>query len=249
MIIGVDLSLNSTGFCLFDEKTQKYQFLANINRAAFTGRTITPSLEELIEIDKTELLQGLIDLPDFSLDSHLRPVGQGDNFIEIGQMRLRNVKLLSASHFRTLAESEFLKARLDDITAISIEDYSVAKITDALVVTIETSSYLKQHYLLSLINGNTEKFYTIPGPKLKMLAGNGGYNKLQMLMEFVDLKEEGIYNTPFHKFCRENLGKIVRKANVASPVNDVIDAFWAVKYTKDIIIDQKPIIKKKLTKL
>ncbi len=70
-----------------------------------------------------------------------------------------------------------------------------------------------------------------------------------MLMSFIDLKDESIMKSPFHKFCRENLQSIVNKrGDVESPINDIIDAFWVCKYTHDVILNGQIIVPKKARK-
>jgi len=263
MIFGIDLSLNSSGFCAYDEEENKYHFLANINLCAFSGKKVTPTLEELLADPipvvpkkpkknpkppkpvKHNWLKELSELPDVTIEAHIRETGQGDDHVEIGHMRLRNIELLSNAWDSTLIR--FMdKHSYQNITHIGIEDYSVAKITNAIVVVIEASAVFKQMFLLPHID--VENLFTIPGPKIKMLAGSGNFNKMEMLMAFVDIQDPVVRETPFHKFVLRNLKDLVKGKDVESPVNDMIDAFWVVKYTRDIILNKQEIPKKPKTK-
>lgn len=249
MIIGFDLSLNSTGICLYDEKSNEYSFIANVNECTLTGRKVAPTLKEFYADPppKNAFIRDLAEVPGVVIDSHRRETGQGVGHVEIGHLRLVNVDKLSKSIYSTLLTSQFYLQHREDITAIGLEDYSISKMTDDLVIVIETSAYLKQQYLLPLLQTHKQMF-PIPGPKIKMLAGNGNNDKFQMLMAFINIQDPAVVKTPFYQYVRNNLETIVSRGSktvsVLSPIPDMIDAFWVVKYTKDIIIDKKEIPKK-----
>lgn len=252
MIAGFDISLNSTGICLFDEVRNTYRFLANINLDNMTGRKVTPTWEELLlnPPPKYRFITQLAQTPGVSISHHTRPVGQGDGHVEMGHLRLKNVELLSETIYKT-----FIGNMPYDVDAkpanerliIALEDYSLAKITDDLIIVIETTAYLKQHLLLPCINWYKD-MYPIPGGKMKKLAGNGNFDKFQMLMSFIDIKDPAVTGTPFYQFIRKNLDSIVvrgsKKVGVLAPIPDMIDAFWICKYTKEIILDGKPLPEK-----
>jgi len=256
MIAGFDISLNSTGICLYDEVKNTYQFLANINLANLTGRKVTPTWEEFLlnPPPKQSFIVRLAQTPGVFIDRHVRETGQGDGHVEMGHLRLQNVELLSDSIFKTFINH--LPYRVDAKPAnekliIALEDYSLAKITDDLIIVIETTAFLKQQLLLPCINWHKD-MYPIPGGKMKKLAGNGNNDKFQMLMAFIDIKDPAVTSTPFYQFVRTNLEQIVargpKKVSVTAPIPDMIDAFWICKYTKEIILDggslpEKPKIK------
>jgi len=244
MIIGFDISLNSTGICLFDEVKQTYKFVANINLATLTGRKVTPTWSEFLlnPPPKQAFITRLATTPGVYIDCHIREAGQGNGHIEMGHLRLENVKLLSESIHGTLNKMlpPSSKENLDQNLIIALEDYSLAKITDDLIIVIETTAVLKQQLLLPMLRSHTH-MYPIPGGKMKKLAGNGNNDKFQMLMAFIDIKDSAVTNTPFYKFVRANLEQIVtrgpKKVSVIAPIPDMIDAFWICKYTKEIILD------------
>lgn len=245
MIAGFDISLNSTGICLFDEVRNTYKFLANINLDALTGRKVTPTWEEFLlnPPPKQSFIVGLSQTPGVHISTHSRERGHGTGHVEIGHTRLANVEFLAESIHKTFishmpynVDAKPANERL----VIGLEDYSLAKITDDLIIVIETSTWLKHKYLLPALNWHKD-MYTIPGGKMKKLAGNGNNDKFQMLMAFIDIDDPAVTSTPFYQYVRKNLEGIVvrgsKKVGVQAPIPDMIDAFWICKYTKEIILD------------
>lgn len=245
MIAGFDISLNSTGICLFDEVKNTYKFLANINMASMTGRKVTPTWEEFLlnPPPKQQFIIQLAQTPGVVVNHHTREVGQGKGHVEMGHLRLQNVELLSNSIFRTFINNlpyDVQAKPANEKLVIALEDYSLAKTTDDLIIVIETTAFLKQQLLLPCLNWHKD-MYPIPGGKMKKLAGNGNNDKFQMLMAFIDIDDPAVTSTPFYQFVRKNLESIVvrgsKKVGVLAPIPDMIDAFWICKYTKEIIID------------
>lgn len=252
MILGVDLSMNSTGLCVTDGKF--YRFGASINLCSFSTKQETPSLEELYVTPKYDFLYRMSKLSDVRIFGHKRDTEKPKEHIGIGQRRLRDAASLPiiVSNNITSLISQGLAMGYEPmkIDHVGIEDYSMGSRTDNLIQVAEITSVLKTNHLTRLVD-DISRFYTIPGPKIKVLAGGGNFLKDAMLNAFCNLTDPALVATPFHKFCIQNLSEITHlnakkgRMDVLAPVSDIIDAFWICKYVQDIIIDGQKLMSAK----
>lgn len=245
MILGTDLSLNSTGFCLTDGVS--YKFGASMNLCSMSTKQVTPTLEELYVTEKYDYLYRMSKLPGVMVFSHKRETEKPKEFIGIGQRRLRD-----AAHLPIVLANNLLDfVKTVQVNYVGIEDYSMASETDNLIQVVEITSIFKTNHLIRFVGGDDSKFFAIPGPKIKMFAGKGNFQKDEMLAAFCNLKDEALRATPFHQFVRSNMALVTAlnkkkgRMNVLAPIGDMIDAFWIARYVKHVIIDGETVLDSK----
>lgn len=131
----------------------------------------------------------------------------------------------------------------DDVS-VTMEYYSYGNISSggsASVQIIECTSAIKQKLILDGIC-LMDNMSVIPGPIIKKFAGNGNFEKFDMMQAYQELN---LKSDPFYDYIKSNFinlydVKVKGKGSktehiVKAPISDLIDAYWIQKYAKDVL--------------
>ena len=122
---------------------------------------------------------------------------------------------------------------------VLIENYSYSSQSDTLIQLVENTMEVK-HYVLTTMC-HVENFYCIPAPRVKLYVGKGNYDKYDMTTAFLNnvRDDDHILNSTFYKFLLDNfttsfLKERIKKGKqfneVLSPISDIIDSYWILRY-------------------
>ena len=134
---------------------------------------------------------------------------------------------------------DFIPNIKKDEICVLIENYSYSSQSDTLIQLVENTMEVK-HYVLKTMC-HVENFYCIPAPRVKLYVGKGNYDKYDMTTAFLNNVREDDYilNSSFYKFLLDNfttsfLKERIKKGKqfneVLSPISDIIDSYWILRY-------------------
>lgn len=239
LIIGIDLSQESSGICFRFNGESHY--LNILNKFHFTSSRHCKKADEAVE--KDDVVSSIINLSNINIDfierlplSPPRKIG----LTEWGRIHLSNcVKfsdLIYNGMMRVISE-RFAHIKAVD-TIICIENYSYGSATDNLIQIVELTSMLKNKLATRFYDYNTglSNFFLTTAPTVKMFVGKGNYDKFQMLEAYINnvKEDQKLHNDPLHKTIKHNPSmywKMSKKKgkefkDVQTPVGDLIDSYF-----------------------
>jgi hypothetical protein len=203
--LGIDFSLNSTGITYFDGK--EYEFLAFVNSRIKKNATLSEKLEiKTLYFDR-------------------KPVPSVE---KIGLQAWERIHMENCIINSELL-ADWLTPLIDPQTDIILENYSYGSHSDTTIQIIEQTMSLKFRLLT---NFDISNFWIYPGPSVKMFCGKGNFNKFDIHNCFVVENDKILTKNPVYQNILKNHDNIVKGSHneVQSPVNDIIDSYYLVKY-------------------
>ncbi len=259
--IGIDVSLDSIGFCFRQGTHRHYAALINVGKLDGSKE---PSEQRIFE--KYEYMRTLRDLRDVTLGFWDRNQVAGTASVGLDAwQRVHLDNCLRGQHVFIRFLDKILLEQFDGVLMsdieVAFENYSYGSVTDNFIQVVEATVLLKEALI--------EKGYVlmpnlriIPGPKIKMLAGSGALDKWGMLQAFQTnaCKDPGLENDPLWRFLTDatekvsvNRTKKAKKApaffangkpkpgtvdhvtrEVLAPVSDIIDAYFLGLYASRV---------------
>ena len=231
LFVSIDYSLESVGVTLFDVEKKKYHFISYLN----TKKKATANRANLLSnIDDLFVVQ-------YQRDPIATVKSRADGLFGWEQQHMTNVLHYNAelvNHINTIALRLIPDIRKSEICVL-IENYSYSSQSDTLIQLVENTMEVK-HYVLTTMC-HIENFYCIPAPKVKLYVGKGNYDKYDMTTAFLNnvRDDDYILNSPFYKFLLDNfttsfLKERIKKRKqfneVLSPISDIIDSYWILRY-------------------
>lgn len=227
--IGVDVSINSTGVCIFDDKLKKWKFVsfpANIS-------------EKQIQSGKSLAFQDFLHDDEFKVVSLERKISKLSkqekkkqySMVEILKLHdaIRNARIVAETIAKGINDSKDVK--------IGIEGFSYGSKGNSLI-DIVGYSYLIRYYL----NLITQDLIIVSPSEVKKFAGRtlskktGGANKLQMLDLFAENSsgDSEIKKSSIWKSISKNRNLIVNEkgTEIKKPFDDLIDAYFISHYIR-----------------
>lgn len=236
-ILGIDFSYSAVGMTLF--LAGSYSHYALVNKAVFSKSKLksldsilqdTPLLKSLQEhgVQVTMIDRDPISIPPKTIKDkttkkkvanpewHWNSISDWHR-VHHAQTRTWSLALLSIIKGMNLAPGD----------SIILENYDFGQrgTTDNIIQMVEHTYALKQQLLEHYPNIN---FYLASSSEIKKIAGSGNYNKYDMYQAFL----QETTNSSMLEFLRSTPTTLSVKNSqvVLSPVNDVIDSYYAVRY-------------------
>ena len=231
LFVSIDYSLESVGVTLFDVEKKKYHFLSYLN----TKKKATAN--------RANLLSNISDLSviQYQRDPIATVKSREDGLFGWERQHMTNVLHYNSelvNNIKTLVLRLYPDIKKSEICVL-IENYSYSSQSDTLIQLVENTMEVKHHVLATMCC--VENFYCIPAPRVKLYVGKGNYDKYDMTTAFLNnvRDDDYILNSPFYKFLLDNfttsfLKERIKKGKqfneVLSPISDIIDSYWILRY-------------------
>lgn len=263
LIIGIDLSLNSTGITFRYNGVSSYLNILN-KHVLTTSQKDIPHHELLANNKIANLISQTVDVQLLDNVPLQNPESIGLQDWE----RLHMKRCLQISHImftcilNTVARS-YMQVPAED-TYVAIENYSYGSDTDNLIQVVELTMALKLKLFSTIPIKN---FFIVPGPTLKMFAGKGDFDKYAMLYAYL-LNTKGdnfLEHDRLNKLLNENRSLLyterikklktpkkignkktgytmiseIKKNEVKAPISDIIDSYFVALWLEDQLLQIK----------
>ena len=231
LFVSIDYSLESVGVTLFDIEKKKYHFLSYLN----TKKKATAN--------RADLLSNVSDLSviQYQRDPIATVKSREDGLFGWERQHMTNVLHYNSelvNNIKTLVLRLYPDIKKSEICVL-IENYSYSSQSDTLIQLVENTMEVKHHVLTTICH--IENFYCIPAPRVKLYVGKGNYDKYDMTTAFLNNTRDDDYilDSPFYKFLLDNfttsfLKERIKKGKqfneVLSPISDIIDSYWILRY-------------------
>ena len=231
LFVSIDYSLESVGVTLFDIGKKKYHFLSYLNTKK---KAIANRADLLSDISDLSVIQYQRD-PIATVKSREDGLFGWEqqhmtNVLHYNSELVNNIKALVLRLYPDIKKSEI---------CVLIENYSYSSQSDTLIQLVENTMEVK-HYVLTTMC-YVENFYCIPAPRVKLYVGKGNYDKYDMTTAFLNnvRDDDYILDSSFYKFLLDNfttsfLKERIKKGKqfneVLSPISDIIDSYWILRY-------------------
>lgn len=252
LIIGVDISLDSTGIVGIRGDKTEYCSIYNIRK----GRSA-----KVVDADKVIFEHPILSVMTTIENATILPVerftvsqkqkekpkkGQLTDTSQLQEWERAHMKWCKST-VGTMISAVMSIAKKMDITSmvnvqVNIENYSYGSQQSGGNATIQITELtgIFKSKLLEYIEPH--QLYVTPGPTLKQYAGSGAYDKFDMLMSYIEQKHDMTIDRfaayvsshvhSLYKVVTKGKGSNVKK-DVTSPISDLIDAWWLAKYQRD----------------
>lgn len=231
LFVSIDYSLESVGVTLFDVEKKKYHFLSYLN----TKKKATAN--------RADLLSNVSDLSviQYQRDPIATVKSREDGLFGWERQHMTNVLHYNSelvNYIKILVLRLYPDIKKNEICVL-IENYSYSSQSDTLIQLVENTMEVKHHVLTTICC--VENFYCIPAPRVKLYVGKGNYDKYDMTTAFLNnvRDDDYILDSPFYKFLLDNftisfLKERIKKGKqfneVLSPISDIIDSYWILRY-------------------
>lgn len=239
-ILGIDFSYSSAGLTLYDNL--EYKHFALVNKAVFS-RSKTKSLDDVFKDSKLlstlkdyNITLKMIDREPISIPPKVikdketkkkiqNPAHKWDSISEWHRKHHSQSREWSLALMEIIDSMELLP---EDKIIIENYDFGKRGSTDNIVQMVEHTYALKQRIFEKY--PETE-FFLASSTEIKKTAGNGNFTKYDMYTSFI--KED--VKSSLLKFLKNEDKKLYIKGEdtILSPVNDIVDSYFAVKYLQD----------------
>ena len=231
LFVSIDYSLESVGVTLFDVEKKKYHFLSYLNTKK---KAIANRADLLSDISDLSVIQ-------YQRDPIATVKSREDGLFGWEQQHMTNVLHYNSelvNYIKILVLRLYPDIKKNEICVL-IENYSYSSQSDTLIQLIENTMEVKHHVLTTMCC--VENFYCIPAPRVKLYVGKGNYDKYDMTTAFLNnvRDDDYILDSPFYKFLLDNfstsfLKERIKKGKqfneVLSPISDIIDSYWILRY-------------------
>jgi hypothetical protein len=214
-IIGIDLSLNSPGFCVLKKDSCDWISLHRTSN----------SISKMLQKDGSPFKE-LSGLKNFSINVIEKKEYVGEYHDKERQ------KILNAIYFSDKI-LDLLKVHIDENSIIGMEGLSFGSRGNSLIDISMTTSLVRAS-VVKLIDPNN--FFVIPPTTIKKFAIKGNAKKNELYESLLDKKKEDIRIAPFYKILNENKDRWIKgSGKVEDPCSDLIDATWLSLYIEENI--------------
>jgi hypothetical protein len=239
-ILGIDFSYSSAGLTLYDNL--EYKHFALVNKAVFS-RSKTKTLNDIFKDSKLlstlkdyNVVLKLVDREPISIPPKIikdketkkkiqNPAHKWDSISEWHRKHHSQSRQWSQTLMEIIDSMELLPG-----DKIILENYDFGKrgSTDNIVQMVEHTYALKQRIFEKYPEVD---FYLASSTEIKKIAGSGNYTKYDMYTSFI--KED--VKSSLLEFLKNEDEKLYIKNEdiILSPVNDIVDSYFAVKYLQD----------------
>lgn len=239
-ILGIDFSYSSAGLTLYDGT--EYKHFALVNKAVFS-RSKTKTLNDVFKDSKLlstlkdyNVSLKMIDREPISIPPKVIKDKETKKKIQNPAHRWDSISEWHRKHHQQSRKwSQALMEIIDSMELlpgdkIILENYDFGKRgnTDNIVQMVEHTYALKQRIFEKYPEVD---FYLASSTEIKKIAGSGNFTKYDMYISFIkeDIKSQLL------EFLKNEDKKLYIKGEdtILSPVNDIVDSYFAVKYLQD----------------
>ena len=212
-IIGIDLSLNSTGICILrgDSINLVSVFKTDNNIEKIFSRN-----------DHFALLRGCSELKmilknkelDKSSEYHIREREKISNFVYLAN-EIKDAIIGSICD--------------DDDVYIGMEGISFGSPGNSLIDISMLTGILRSE-ILKILGNDSGRFFVFSPTAIKKFAGKGNFKKIEM---YDSLCSQTEVNSEFITLIKEKKDMMVTKSGtVKKPTEDIIDSIWVARFLK-----------------
>jgi hypothetical protein len=212
-IIGIDLSLNSTGICILrgDSINLVSVFKTDNNIEKIFSRndhfTLLGGCSELKMILKNKEL-------DKSSEYHIREREKISNFVYLAN-EIKDAIIGSICD--------------DDDVYIGMEGISFGSPGNSLIDISMLTGILRSE-ILKILGNDSGRFFVFSPTAIKKFAGKGNFKKIEM---YDSLCSQTEVNSEFITLIKEKKDMMVTKSGtVKKPTEDIIDSIWVARFLK-----------------
>ena len=239
-ILGIDFSYSSAGLTLYED--EEYKHSALVNKAVFS-RSKTKTLDDIFKDSKLlstlkdyNITLKMVDREPISIPPKVIKYKETKKKIQNPAHRWDSISEWHRKHH--LQSREWSQALMEIIDSmgllpgdkIILENYDFGKrgSTDNIVQMVEHTYALKQRIFEKYPEVD---FYLASSTEIKKIAGSGNFTKYDMYISFI--KED--IKSSLLEFLKNEDKKLFIKGEdiILSPVNDIVDSYFAVKYLQD----------------
>jgi hypothetical protein len=215
-IIGIDLSLNSTGICILRGNSINLVsvFKTDNNIEKIFSRndhfTLLGECKELKMILKNKEL-------DKSKEYHIREREKISNFVSLANE-------IKDAIIESIADG-------DDVY-IGMEGISFGSPGNSLIDISMLTGILRSE-ILKILGNDSGRFFVFSPTAIKKFAGKGNFKKIEM---YDSLCSQTEVNSDFITLIKEKKEMMVTKSGtVKKPTEDIIDSIWVARFLKNEI--------------
>lgn len=215
-IIGIDLSLNSTGVCVLRGNSINLVsvFKTDNNIEKIFSRndhfTLLNECSELKMIIKNKEL-------DKSKEYHIREREKIANFVSLANE-------IKDAIIGSIAD--------DDDVYIGMEGISFGSPGNSLIDISMLTGILRSE-ILKILGNDSGRFFVFSPTAIKKFAGKGNFKKIEM---YDSLCSQTEVNSDFITLIKEKKEMMVTKSGtVKKPTEDIIDSIWVARFLKNEI--------------
>lgn len=235
IIVGIDVSMNSTGITVINGDKTNYISFFNIRNLTKAKKY---DAQKVLEADG--YVSQFIKIENFKMFLYDRMPGSASS-------SALNTWHRSHINFCTNVTQDMayqLRNIINDTgkeLVINIEYYSMGSTSSSATIQIAEFTGILKSTLLKEDVVTPNNIYVTPGPTLKKFAGGGNYDKYDLLVEYIN-RTVADTSDQFAVHVGGNLENLYKtkitgkgsnvKKEVPSPLNDVIDSWWAAQYIK-----------------
>ena len=241
-ILGIDFSYSSAGLTLYVDK--EYKHFALVNKAVFS-RSKTKTLDDIFKdssllttLKDYNVILKLVDREPISIPPKTIKDKETKKKIQNPAHRWDSISEWHRKHHTQSREwSQALMEIIDSMELlpgdkIILENYDFGKrgSTDNIVQMVEHTYALKQRIFEKYPDVD---FFLASSTEIKKIAGSGNYTKYDMYTSFI---KEDIKSSLLEFLKNEDKKLYIKNEDtILSPVNDIVDSYFAVKYLQDKI--------------
>lgn len=214
LIIGIDVSLESTGVCF--RKNGKCKYLVMLNQYHFSkNKKFTPddvigNIPVLNHINQARNLKfEFIQRVTASMPTKATDKKKGITLSEWQRIHMSNSLRYSSQIVQAIFDFIETEYSVDpsqhrDQIIVCLENYSYGSDSTGLIQMAEYTALIKQKLLNKFLLLNN--LYLVSGPETKMFVGKGNYDKFDMFNHYLlnTLKDDKLINDGFYESLMKN---------------------------------------------
>lgn len=210
-IVGIDLSLNSTGVCILrNEKINLISLFRTDN-----------NLDKIF--DRKDHISLLNDCKELKMIINNKETDKSKEYHIREREKISIFSLLAEEIKESILES----IKDDEDVYIAMEGISFGSNGNSLIDISMLTGILRNN-LLKIPGISLEKFFVFSPTSIKKFAGKGNYKKIDM---YNALCETNDIQSDFINLIRNNKDLIITKSGtVKKPIEDIIDSIWVAKF-------------------
>ena len=241
-ILGIDFSYSSAGLTLYDNL--EYRHFALVNKTVFS-RSKTKTLDDIFKDSKLlsilkdyNITLKMVDREPISIPPKVIKDKETKKKIQNPAHKWDSISEWHRKHHQQSREwSQALMEIIDSMgllpgDKIILENYDFGKrgSTDNIIQMVEHTYALKQRIFEKYPD---VEFFLASSTEIKKIAGSGNFTKYDMYTSFI---KEDIKSSLLEFLKNEDRKLYIKNEDIIlSPVNDIVDSYFAVKYLQDKI--------------
>jgi len=240
IIVGMDISLDSTGITYIDGLETGYFNFLNIRKL-----TTAKKIDMEKTLDLNPMVKELLTVSNLNVSFYERN-GSSPSSSTLSKWHRGHLDFCTSVPQQIANTLLSLKMKTGKKLVINIEFYSYGSAGSSSYQIAEFTGILKMLLFKEDIC-LPEDIYVTPGPTVKKFSGSGSHDKYDSMVVFRE-RTAG-KNDQFAQFVDRNFHSLYKekivgrgssvKREVPSPFNDIIDSWWIAEYLRDMLSSDK----------